>query len=465
MVFDSAVFLLTFLPIVYVLNRIIPKKFSNLFLVLASLAFYTAASQYYLIILIFSLLGAWLIGKFIDDNEGISKKIAFLLGIVYNLGILVYYKYATFGIETVNGIAGKEIFKVPNIILPIGISFFTFQAISYIVDVYRGKTKAANSFFDVALYISFFPRITAGPIVQYRDISKQINTRSVTNEKTAEGFKKFIYGLAKKVLISNVLARCADFVFGCEISAIDSGMAWIGALAYTFQIYYDFSGYSDMAIGLSKMFGFDINANFNYPYLSKSVTEFWRKWHISLGAWFREYVYIPLGGSKKGRINTLRNLGIVFLLTGIWHGAAWTYIVWGIYNGVLVIIERVFVNKRIVNHKILSVIYCFLAVNFGWVIFRADNLTFALRYVTRMVAPWKYGFASIPMENYVDKGILFGGFAAVIGMGFLKILVPQRVQDKWNDSIVEAIYCVCILILSLAAIANGTYNPFIYFQF
>lgn len=465
MVFDSAVFLLTFLPIVYVINRIIPKKFSNVFLVLASLVFYSTASQYYLIILFFSLLGAWLIGKFIDDNEGISKKIAFLLGIVYNLGILVYYKYASFGIETVNGIAGKEIFKVPYIILPVGISFFTFQAISYIVDVYRGKTKAANSFFDVALYISFFPRITAGPIVQYRDISKQINTRSVTNEKTAEGFKKFIYGLAKKVLISNVLAKCADYVFGCDIGIVYSLMAWIGALAYTFQIYYDFSGYSDMAIGLSKMFGFDINANFNYPYLSKSVTEFWRKWHISLGAWFREYVYIPLGGSKKGRINTLRNLGIVFLLTGIWHGAAWTYIVWGIYNGILVVIERVYLKKVIAKYKILSAVYCFLATNFGWVIFRSDTLGFAWQYIIRMVNPWKYGYINVPLESFADKDILIVLVVAVVGMGFLKMLVPQRVQDKWNDSIVEAIYCVCILILSLAAIANGTYNPFIYFQF
>ena len=364
--------------------------------------------------------------------------------------MLGYYKY--FG-------------ALVEIALPIGISFFTFQAISYIIDVYRGETEAASSLVNVALYISFFPQLIAGPIVKYRDIDSQIREREISAESVAGGFKRFVYGLAKKVLLVNTLGLCADTIYGYQVTAVDGIMAWVGALAYGFQIYYDFSGYSDMAIGLGAMFGFTIPENFRYPYLSKSVSEFWRRWHISLGSWFREYVYIPLGGSRKGRNRTYWNLVVVFFLTGLWHGARYTFVLWGLYHCAFVLLEKAGLQKWLDKSKVLAVGYCFTVVNFGWVIFREDSIRNALQYMLRMIIPWRYLDIVIQPWNYMDRKTLFIGVCAVAGSGILKRIVPVQIAEKWKNSIVEALYIIILLVLSLASIASDTYNPFIYFQF
>lgn len=313
MVFSSAIFLWLFLPIVFGMNyliTIIDKKYSNFFLVVASLIFYAWGEPRFVVLMLISIFINWFVGKLID--RGGQKRAALLIGIAINLLILGYYKYAKFFVQIINPISNRQVVPEPNVELPIGISFFTFQALSYLIDVYRGNTKAQNNLVNLALYISFFPQLIAGPIVKYKDINEQIENRIITGDRIAEGFRRFVYGLSKKVLVSNVLALSVDTIFSMNIDCISGISAWIGAILYTFQIYYDFSGYSDMAIGLGKMFGFDFLENFNYPYLSCSIREFWRRWHISLSTWFKQYVYIPLGGNRKGRIRTYVNLFIVF---------------------------------------------------------------------------------------------------------------------------------------------------------
>lgn len=421
------------------------------------------------LLMLASILFNWLIGRIIDiaNNEWHTKGIksfALILGIIVNLSALGYYKYASFLASSINKVFGQTLFPVAEIALPIGISFFTFQAMSYIIDVYRGTVSASRSIVDVALYISFFPQLIAGPIVQYKDIHQQLKERTVSWEKTSNGFKRFIYGLGKKVLIANILGLCVDTIYSYRIIEIDAKTAWIGALAYFFQIYYDFSGYSDMAIGLGEMFGFTLPENFHCPYLSKSITEFWRNWHISLGSWFREYVYIPLGGSRKGNVRTIVNLGIVFLLTGVWHGAGLSFIIWGLYHGVFVIVERLVLKKYLSKLRIVSVIYTDFVVLIGWVLFRAETTLTGFRFIARMLLPWRHLGINIPAAYYMDSKTLLAFIAGVIGMGMLKKL-PKPVLDSWRGSVVEAVYCTLILVLSVAAIASNTYNPFIYFQF
>ena len=461
MVFSSGVFLLVFLPITFIVNLFLSTKQSNIWLLIASLLFYAWGEPFFVFLMILSIIVNWLVGMGIAKSEGKLKRLILTLGIVFDLGFLGYYKYAGFVVSLLNRLAHHEIMSVPQIALPIGISFFTFQAISYIVDVYRKDTEYSKSVVNVALYIAFFPQLIAGPIVKYRDINKQIEKRKVNWVKVSDGFKRFIYGLAKKVLISNVLGLCVDTIYSNDLSFIDYKVAWIGALAYTFQIYYDFSGYSDMAIGLGKMFGFDILENFDYPYVSKSISEFWRRWHISLGSWFREYLYIPLGGNRKGEIRTYINLCIVFFLTGLWHGANLTFVFWGLYHGFFRIIERLGFDKWLKKHNVLATIYCFLVVNFGWVIFRSTSITNSLRYLARMILPFKYNNSTIEMYTFLNLKVVFIGVIAILGAG----CVPKKIAKKWKNSIPEAIYCVVLLILCLALIASNTYNPFIYFQF
>lgn len=461
MVFSSGVFLLVFLPITFIVNLFLSTKQSNIWLLIASLLFYAWGEPFFVLLMILSIIVNWLVGMGIAKSEGKLKRLILTLGIVFDLGFLGYYKYAGFVVSLLNRIVHHEIMSVPQIALPIGISFFTFQAISYIVDVYRKDTEYSKSVVNVALYIAFFPQLIAGPIVKYRDINKQIEKRKVNWVKVSDGFKRFIYGLAKKVLISNVLGLCVDTIYSNDLSFIDYKVAWIGALAYTFQIYYDFSGYSDMAIGLGKMFGFDILENFNYPYVSKSISEFWRRWHISLGSWFREYLYIPLGGNRKGEIRTYINLCIVFFLTGLWHGANLTFVFWGLYHGFFRIIERLGFDKWLKKHNVLATIYCFLVVNFGWVIFRSTSIINSLRYLARMILPFKYNNSTIEMYTFLNLKVVFIGIVAILFAG----CVPKKIANKWKNSIPEAIYCVVLLILCLASIASNTYNPFIYFQF
>lgn len=340
MLFNSPIFIFLFLPIVFILHCLIKKNIRNLLLLFSSLYFYAWGEPRAVFLMILSILFNWEIGKLIAKSDRRKKCAALIVGVSCNLGLLGYYKYYGALVEMA---------------LPIGISFFTFQAISYIIDVYRGETDASYSLVNVALYISFFPQLIAGPIVKYRDIDSQIRKREISAEGVADGFKRFVYGLAKKVLIANTLGLCADTVYGYEVTSVDGMMAWVGALTYGFQIYYDFSGYSDMAVGLGAMFGFTLPENFRYPYLSKSVSEFWRRWHISLGSWFREYVYIPLGGSRKGRGRTYFNLAIVFFLTGLWHGARYTFVLWGLYHCMFVLLEKAGLQKWLDKSKVLAV--------------------------------------------------------------------------------------------------------------
>ena len=465
MVFSSSVFLLLFLPAVFVINCLIREQYSNYFLLFASLFFYAWGEPFFVLVMAASILINWFCGNRIDRSDGFAKKLWLFLAVAADLSLLGYYKYSGLFISTLNSVFGRWILPPRNVALPIGISFFTFQAISYVVDVYRGETKASPKLVNTALYISFFPQLIAGPIVKYRDINRQIEHRSVTRRRTAEGFRRFIYGLAKKVLISNVLGLCVDTVWQHHISVIDPAAAWIGALAYAFQIYYDFSGYSDMAIGLGKMFGFDFLENFDYPYLSASVSEFWRRWHISLGSWFREYLYIPLGGNRKGRLRTYLNLCVVFLLTGLWHGANFSFVLWGAYHGFFSIVERLGFKNLLKKSRVAGTVYCFLVVTLGWVLFRSNDILSGLRYLSRMLRPWHYHMAPIPSWQYLDNKTVVMLAFAVIGAGLLKRFTPESLRARWKDSLPEAVFCVALLILSIASIASDTYNPFIYFQF
>lgn len=465
MVFSSVMFLFVFLPVAFWGDVFLPKRFSNVFLLIASLFFYAWGEPVYVLLMIISIVINYFAGIIIFNNDGIHKKLATAIGVAFNLCILGYYKYVEYAIALINSVFDVTIIPSVNIELPIGISFYTFQAISYLVDVYRGESKASYNFVNVALYISFFPQLIAGPIVKYKEINKQIEARNARWYDVAEGFRRFTYGLGKKVLISNVLGETVDTIWSFDIITIDFKTAWIGAIAYTFQIYYDFSGYSDMAIGLGKMFGFCIPENFNYPYLSGSISEFWRRWHISLGSWFREYVYIPLGGNKRGKGRTYINLAIVFLLTGVWHGANLSFVVWGIYNGFFVIAEKMGVQKLLKNRGI-SVVYSMLIVNFGWVLFRANGILVGINYITRMLTPWRYHLMyDIPYWKYLDFKTMMVFVAAFCGAGLIQIVVPESIHKRFIGSCFEAVYIFFVLGLSVASIASDTYNPFIYYQF
>ncbi|MCR5798899.1 MAG: MBOAT family protein [Lachnospiraceae bacterium] len=464
MVFSSAVFIFIFLPVVFGVNLLAGKRLSNYWLLLASLFFYAWGEPVLIILMIFSIIFNWACGLLINQHET-HKKALLLMSVIINLGLLIYFKYVGFLVDIINNICQKNVIETPEVRLPIGISFFTFQALSYVIDIYKGNTKPAHKLVDTALYIAFFPQLIAGPIVKYKEISKQIESRTITADGVAWGVRRFIYGLSKKVLIANVLGECVDRIHAYDIQLIDTKMAWICALLYTFQIYYDFSGYSDMAIGMGQMFGFSIPENFRYPYLSNSISEFWRRWHISLGAWFREYVYIPLGGSKKGKKKTYINLMIVFLLTGIWHGANYTFILWGLMNGFFVVIERIAIGAYLKKHRIISFLYCFFAVNIGWVMFRADSVIQGIQYMVRMVMPWRHPGTNVLMWEYLDKKVVIVFVCAIIGCGIIQKALPDRVKKKLKGSCLEAIYCLVLMVISMGMIAGDTYNPFIYFQF
>ncbi|MBR3308134.1 MAG: MBOAT family protein [Lachnospiraceae bacterium] len=443
MIFSSAVFLLLFLPIVFVGN-LFTGRFSNFFLLLASLLFYAWGEPYLVLLLIFSILLNWSVGLGLTKTKGKARNILLISGIVCDLGILCFYKFTATA-------------------MPVGLSFFTFQALSYIIDIYKGNTKASRNPVNTGLYISFFPQLIAGPIVRYRDINRQIESRSIKLNDVSDGFKRFIYGLGKKVLIADVLGSCADHIYAFDITTLDTKTAWIGALTFTLQIYYDFSGYSDMAVGLGKMFGFTIPENFSYPYLSRSISEFWRRWHISLGSWFREYVYIPLGGSRKGTARTCINLLLVFILTGLWHGADLSFVIWGLFHCSFIIFEKLGLKKLLDRSKIISVVYTFFIVIMGWVMFRARDTLSGLAYISRMVLPGNN--PEMALWKYMDKKTVFVFICALLGMGIIKALTPGKLKKLWDGSVIEALYCVCILLLCLASIAADTYNPFIYFQF
>lgn len=465
MVFSSFTFLWIFLPIVFIGYFIIQTNLKNVFLLMSSLIFYAWGEPRYILIMLYSIIINYFLGILIDRYEA-HKKLILVLSIAINLLILGYFKYFNFAIEIINKSTGFNL-ESPNIELPIGISFFTFQILSYIIDLYRGQYRAQKNIINLALYIAFFPQLIAGPIVKYKEINEQLNDRVCTLEKVAEGIRRFIYGLGKKVIIANTVAYCVDSIYALDSTNISGLLAWLGAVLYSLQIYFDFSGYSDMAIGLGKLFGFEFQENFNYPYLSSSIQEFWQRWHISLGTWFREYVYIPLGGNRKGTVRTYFNLIIVFLITGLWHGASFNFILWGGLYGLIQVIERMGLNKFLRRHKIIAHIYTIIIFILGWVLFRAENLTQAINLLIRMMLPWRFTESSFLMAPVFGKKTIFIILLGILGCGIIQKIFPkiEHIKELWKNSYIEIIYCSSIFILCLAMLAGDTYNPFIYFRF
>ena len=464
MVFSSMVFLCIFLPVVFLLHLLLPGiRAKNGMLLLASLIFYAYGEPVYVILMIASAfvnyLSALLIGR-----KPTGKKAVMAVNVILNLGVLVLFKYTGFLAESVNTILGTAI-PVPSIRLPIGISFFTFQAMSYVIDVYRGVTGAQKNFGKVLLYISFFPQLIAGPIVKYHDIAQEIENRTQTVDGVTDGIRRFIVGLSKKVLISNTVGLVADTLFAADVSGLNAAAAWIGAVSYMLQIYFDFSGYSDMAIGLGEMFGFHFKENFNYPYISGSIREFWRRWHMSLSGWFQEYLYIPLGGSRKGKIRTVINKFIVFLCTGIWHGANVTFLFWGLYHGCFLMLEEIVPAIREQGGKVKSFfqhIYTLLVVLIGFVFFRADSMHQGAAWIKTMFT----GFGSNTAAMSLALEQLTPLYLVTVAVGIVACCpVKMLVKKGIAYEAVTAAGSLVLLLLCMLSLASGTYNPFIYFRF
>ncbi|RUL49816.1 MBOAT family O-acyltransferase [Lysinibacillus antri] len=477
MVFSNLVFLFAFLPIVLIVYFAMPSKFKNLFLLIVSLFFYAWGEPVYIYLMILSSIINYLFGLLVGSKKQNPslKKFYLTLAVLMNLGILGYYKYSTFLIENINLLFGLDIAYEP-LPLPIGISFFTFQAMSYVIDVYRNDAKVQKNILDLALYIALFPQLVAGPIVRYTTVAEELKKRVHSVELFADGVRRFILGLGKKVIIANPLGEIADTIFATNTSDLSVTTVWIGIIAYSLQIYFDFSGYSDMAIGLGKMFGFKFLENFNYPYIARSVSEFWRRWHISLSSWFRDYIYIPLGGNRKGEWKTYRNLLIVWTATGFWHGASWTFMAWGFYYGIIICIERLGFGKvlekmwRPVQH-----LYVLILVMIGWVFFRADNFTYSLDYIQTM-----FGLKGVPLTDSMAIGYLYDStYLIVIGLLISMPIYPwitkkmdQQMENGKRNTTLGIIryiggpilYFALILLVTMFLV-NSTYNPFIYFRF
>lgn len=466
MVFSSLFFLLYFLPVVLLLYWIIPDKGKNLFLLLASLYFYAWGEGLYVFLMLFVVLVNYIIGRLLEKIPR-RKKTLLAIGIFLNLVPLLFYKYSTFLLSVFN------IEIASTIHLPIGISFFTFQALSYLIDTYRQTTAAQQNIINLGLYIALFPQLIAGPIVRYHDVAKQIVSRKVTLSSFNYGVERFILGLGKKVLLANPLGMIADITYTLPQAEISTGEAWLGAFCYMLQIFYDFSGYSDMAIGLGHMFGFKFLENFNFPYTSRSIQEFWRRWHISLSNWFRDYLYIPLGGNRISSTRTVFNLFSVFFLCGLWHGASWNFIVWGLFHGSFLALERTRFGKFIHGMpKLLQHTYVVLVVLVGWVFFRAETLDQALEFL-RIMAGTGAQTGIHPYLVYKLDTLFFITLSAAVFCLFPlagKIL-PQSISVRkttLTDILshgFKILLMSSILLLSIAALATDTYNPFIYFRF
>ncbi len=466
MVFSSISFLFLFLPIVFILYVLIPNiKIKNVFLTLASLVFYAWGEPVYVLLMLFSVFFNMIFGILVVRFSG--KKRFFLgLAVLVNVGLLFYFKYFMFFLDTLNLIPFFA-FEIPDIRLPIGISFFTFQAMSYVFDVYKGDAKPQKNYLNILLYISLFPQLIAGPIVKYRDVEEQINHRECTVDKVSAGIRRFIIGLSKKVLIANQMAIIVDELFALNPSELNVITAWIGAISYLFQIYFDFSGYSDMAIGLGKMFGFEFKENFNYPITASGIKDFWRKWHISLSTWFKEYLYIPLGGNRKGKARTYVNQFIVFITTGLWHGANLTFVLWGVLHGVFLFLETVGIipiNK--IKNSVIKHVYTVVVVTTLFVIFRADTITYAFDYLHSMFFGFDFNTQSFAIVfKLINNYVVFILIIAVVAStnAVKKLNFHSKVMafaDPFSYVSTLAMFALCVL-----SLASNSYNPFIYFRF
>lgn len=471
MLFSSTVFMFLFLPAVLLLYYIAPKKIRNLILFAFSLVFYAWGEPIYVFLMVLSTIVAYITGLAADKTKKGRKpwvpKLSLAIAILWNMGLLLFFKYTNFFITTANDIFGSNIDKL-DIVMPIGISFYSFQTLSYVIDVYRGDVKAQKNYLALGTYVALFPQLIAGPIVRYKDVAEQLAQRKETLDNFSAGVKRFAIGLGKKVLLANNIGFLFDTISNTPQSEMSVVASWMGIIAYTFQIYFDFSGYSDMAIGLGKMFGFDFLENFNYPYISDSITEFWRRWHISLSSWFRDYVYIPLGGNRKGKLRQCVNIMIVWFLTGFWHGANWNFMIWGVYFGVILLCEKLFLLKAIKKiPKVFAHIYALILIVIGWGIFAFEDFGKLTQNFKNM-----FGLSGISFINHQTVAWL-----AAYAVTFIILIVTSTPLIKKLGSLVQkalpaAYSCVLqpimvlgILVLSTAYLAGNSFNPFLYFRF
>ena len=473
MLFSSTVFLLAFLPLTLLIYFAVPQRMvkgRNVVLLIASLIFYGWGEPKYILVMLGSILFNYFLALAVEKHRNVDNqhggRAMLILAVVGNLAILGFFKYTDFLIGTVNDLFGSG-FGVLGIALPIGISFYTFQTMSYVIDVYRGKVGAQKDMIAFAMYVTLFPQLIAGPIVRYSDVEERLTDRRSNSAQMAEGVRRFIIGFGKKVLLANQV-----YVIWKEISAIEEmsvASAWLGAVAFTFQIYFDFSGYSDMAIGLGKIFGFDYLENFNYPYISRSITEFWRRWHMSLSSWFKEYVYVPLGGNRKGLPRQILNIAIVWALTGLWHGASWNFVAWGVYFGVILIVEKLWLLRLLEKAPaFIGHVYSLILIVAGWVIFAIEDLGQVLGYLGQMV-----GTSGILVDDaflYFGQSRIWLLIACVIGSTPLPAKVCSIIEEKLSGADIllgalETALLIGIMVLAMAFLVSGSYNPFLYFRF
>lgn len=463
MVFSSISFLYYFLPLCILCYFLIPKKFRNFVLLIFSLFFYFYGESKYIIVLIFSCILNYYSGKLIIKYP-MQKKFWLIANLAINFGLLFYFKYFNFFITNINALFHTN-FSLFHIIMPIGISFFTFQATSYVIDIYKGKIQPAKNVFDFATYLTLFPQLIAGPIVRYETVSQEMQNRTTSVSLVASGLKRFIIGLGKKVLLANLLGA---FATSLETIATPTILSfWLKALAYTFQIYYDFSGYSDMAIGLGLVFGFHFLENFNYPLIASSITDFWRRWHISLSTWFRDYVYIPLGGNRAGKLKQMRNILLVWLITGLWHGASWNFVLWGLYFAVLLLLEKFVWQKFLDKHKVFAHITTFILILFSFIIFQTESITgigLFFKNLFNFTLPFTNVETNFYLRNYLVILLL-----AFIGMGpWIKNLYNKIATSKVGKKVLivlEPIGLMILLFVITGYIIDDSYNPFLYFRF
>lgn len=469
MVFSSLVMLYVFLPIVLLIYFLSPNRIKNLILLISGLLFYAWGEPVYIWVMIVSSLVDYMAGLFLDkynDNPKI-RKLALIISMVVDLGFLMTFKYSGFLISNINGLIGTNI-PIPDLPLPIGISFYTFQSMSYTIDLYWRKIKVQKNFLDYLTYVSLFPQLVAGPIVKYEDVQNEIHERKVNVKLFGEGTNLFIKGLTKKVLLANNIGSLWTEIKTLDFNEISMLTAWIGILSFTFQIYYDFSGYSDMAIGLGKMLGFNFPKNFDHPYISKSVTEFWRRWHITMNLWFRDYVYIPLGGNRCSKAKWIRNIFIVWALTGFWHGASWNFILWGLFYGVILMFEKLYFNKVLEKiPSIIRILYTFVLVVIGWVLFDTNSLTQAGQLLKSM-----FGFNHVFVDSYsmYQLSSYFVMFVLCIVCGTnIREKITTKLTSKKNTAKLYyyslPVLQVIVIIISTAYLVDATYNPFLYFRF
>lgn len=502
MVFSSVIFLCMFLPAVLLGYYILPKRARGIWLLAASLGFYACGGPRHLIYLVSSVVFNYLAGIIIAhlcddthpaDERGqvtfhpVVQKIALVAAVIINIGSLVYFKYSKLLVETYNGLFGKDS-VIPDIILPLGISFYTFQCLSYVIDVYRTEgailpdgsknTLYTANIVKFALYITMFAQLLQGPIIRFSEVKDSLECNKAGADGFVRGIERFITGLAKKAVIANTIGEVSDRIFEMDIAGMSASVAWLGAILFTLQIYFDFAGYTDMAIGIGKMFGFDFAENFNYPYISQSITEFWRRWHITLGSWFRDYLYIPLGGNRKG--NVYVNLLTVFLATGIWHGAAWGFLVWGLWHGIFMLIERALKGRDIplrIPKTVAAVLkwgYTMLAVSLGWVLFKIEDIAQALSYIRVMFGLDRHAYNAFSVRFFLDARMIFFLIIAVLACIPWAQILPRFLSSRIaefaesNRSVPRIARHACLiglLVISYIFIVNTTYSPFIYFQF